>query len=185
MPVHLNEDIGAVVEREHRLRRHTKDAVEILERVLGPPALREREAAIDQRVLVLRLQRYRPRQNVDRLGVALELEEHVAVGGEDFRGLRAELGRECQVLRRLVEMPELALDRAEHEKGVDMRRRAREHGAADFRCPGEIAGLRERMRPLHRFGGNFGGVLHRRYVKGGADGAPEFRHWGSVPLGNW
>ena len=44
--------------------------------------------------------------------------------------------------------------------------------------PGEIARLGERMRLLHCFRGNFGGVLHRRYVKGGVDGAPAFRYCG-------
>ena len=100
-------------------------------------------------------------EHVDRLRVPLQLEEHVPVGGEDFGGLRAEFGRLSQMPGRFVELPELALDRTQHEKGVDIGRRAVQHRAADVGRPGEIPRLGEGMRPLHRFGGDFGGVLHR------------------------
>ena len=89
MAVHLKEHIGAVMQREHRLRRDREHALEVLEGVLGPSVLRQREPAIDQCVLVLRLQPDGPGEHVDRLGVPLKLQQHVSVRGEDFRGLRA------------------------------------------------------------------------------------------------
>ncbi len=173
MAVEGNEHIGAVMQRENRLRVELQGAIEILQGTLVPAGLGKAQTTIDQGDHVVWLEPDRRAQRGDRIIMVLLLDQHIAVAGKRFGRARIDPHRPSKMLSRLIKLPELAFDGAQHEQRIKMRRLACHDGAAELGRARKIAALRKLMGAVHRFHRIFTEILHLGAdVRGGAGLVP-------------